>query len=111
MPGMWWELERLYKGKNVEIDKTRSFFVGDAAGRKDDFAGTDRKWATNVGLNFYTPEEYFLESPKQSFKMEGFESRILLQNRQFVSPMAALKLMQNRILVSHNPYIFTPPPN
>lgn len=37
-------------------DKDRSFFVGDAAGRKGDFAGTDRKWALNVGIKFYTPE-------------------------------------------------------
>ncbi len=38
------------------LDKEQSFFVGDAAGRKGDFAGTDRKWALNVGIKFYTPE-------------------------------------------------------
>jgi bifunctional polynucleotide phosphatase/kinase len=36
-----------------------SFFVGDAAGRSDDFADSDLKFATNVGLKFYTPEEVF----------------------------------------------------
>ena len=39
-----------------EIDKQSSFFVGDAAGRKDDFSGTDRKWALNVDIPFRTPE-------------------------------------------------------
>ena len=37
-------------------DKKRSFFVGDAAGRPKDFAGTDRKFAENIGLKFKTPE-------------------------------------------------------
>jgi len=46
---------------NNEEDKTESFFVGDAAGReypkgKPDFSSTDRKWALNIGLPFFTPE-------------------------------------------------------
>ncbi|KDQ24535.1 hypothetical protein PLEOSDRAFT_1046687, partial [Pleurotus ostreatus PC15] len=56
MPGMWTELERMVAEHGQEIDKDQSFFVGDAAGRKGDFAGTDRKWALNVGIKFYTPE-------------------------------------------------------
>jgi bifunctional polynucleotide phosphatase/kinase len=43
------------------LDKSSSFFVGDAAGRKypggkADFSSTDRKWAENIGLRFFTPE-------------------------------------------------------
>lgn len=42
---------------------TFSFFVGDAAGRaknwemgrRKDFSASDRKFAANIGLNFYTP--------------------------------------------------------
>ena len=78
MPGMWYEIERIFKEEGVEIgkrvhllyilhdshcgaDKSNSFFVGDAAGRqypksKGDFSSTDRKWALNVGLPFFTPE-------------------------------------------------------
>jgi len=79
MPGMWYELEKIFKDEGVEIrmfssvsfvysdgnqsyaDKDASFFVGDAAGRKypggkTDFSSTDRKWAENVGLKFLTPE-------------------------------------------------------
>ncbi|CAA7267972.1 unnamed protein product [Cyclocybe aegerita] len=64
MPGMWYEIERVFKEENVEIDKSSSFFVGDAAGRqygkgKADFSSTDRKWAENVGVKFYTPEVCF----------------------------------------------------
>ena len=69
---MWWELEKLYAGDNVTIgillcihnlyhantyiDKDRSFFVGDAAGRPGDHSAADRKLALNVGLQFFTPE-------------------------------------------------------
>lgn len=79
MPGMWNEIEKIYLGEGVQIgdsdisndielcahgfnsDKAESYFVGDAAGRqytnsKADFASTDRKWAQNVGLTFWTPE-------------------------------------------------------
>lgn len=43
-----------------------SFYCGDAAGRpakgkrKKDFSDTDRKFAINIGIKFYTPEMYFL---------------------------------------------------
>jgi bifunctional polynucleotide phosphatase/kinase len=73
MPGMWLELERIFAQDGITIgsfvallvpslfahrgqDKNTSFFVGDAAGRADDFASTDRKFALNVGVQFYTPE-------------------------------------------------------
>ncbi|KAI6164364.1 polynucleotide kinase 3 phosphatase-domain-containing protein [Pisolithus thermaeus] len=72
MPGMWYELERIFKEQGVEIDKASSFYVGDAAGRPDDFASTDRKWALNVGIPFYTPEVYFLKLPAASYSLPGF---------------------------------------
>ncbi len=77
MPGMWFELERIFAQEGITIgrpyfvspglsevnfllilvqDKKNSYFVGDAAGRADDFASTDRKFALNVGIQFYTPE-------------------------------------------------------
>jgi bifunctional polynucleotide phosphatase/kinase len=42
-----------------ELDFKKSFFCGDAAGRKGDFSDTDYKFALNCMLNFKTPEEYF----------------------------------------------------
>jgi gluconate kinase len=41
------------------IDMTHSFFVGDALGRKGDFADTDKGFAINCGLVYYSPEEFF----------------------------------------------------
>jgi len=40
-------------------DLSKSFLVGDAAGRKDDWSDNDKKLAQTVGLKFYTPEEIF----------------------------------------------------
>ncbi|KAF7302998.1 hypothetical protein MKEN_01262700 [Mycena kentingensis (nom. inval.)] len=78
--GMWEELEKQFADDGVQIDKSASFFVGDAAGRvfpeskvKKDFAGTDRKWALNVGVAFHTPEEYFLDqAPDPNVHLFGF---------------------------------------
>ena len=72
---MWYALESIYNSGDVQIgefhidsglikekpklpfqDIDASFYVGDAAGRSGDFAGTDRKFASNAGLKFFTPE-------------------------------------------------------
>jgi bifunctional polynucleotide phosphatase/kinase len=71
LPGMWYELERIYREDGIIIDKTASLFVGDAAGRKFDFAATDRKWASNIGIPFFTPEEYFLGAAPAPFTING----------------------------------------
>ena len=52
--GMW---DFYTKNRNVNYDE--SFYVGDAAGRKKDFSDSDLKFAENIGITFYTPEEYF----------------------------------------------------
>lgn len=36
-----------------------SFFVGDAAGREDDFSDSDKKFAEAVGLEFFTETDFF----------------------------------------------------
>jgi hypothetical protein len=40
----------------ILTDKNTSFFVGDAAGRPNDYSSSDRKWALNIGIPFFTPE-------------------------------------------------------
>ncbi|KAH9029373.1 polynucleotide kinase 3 phosphatase-domain-containing protein [Lactarius hengduanensis] len=72
MPGMWFELERIFAEEGVTIDKSASYFVGDAAGRAGDFASTDRKFALNIGVQFYTPEEYFLKIRPAPHTLPGF---------------------------------------
>ena len=65
--GMWDELlEDLDLDEGDGPNLGASFFVGDAGGRaarngvKADHACSDRDFASNVGVVFHTPEEYFL---------------------------------------------------
>lgn len=59
--GMWNYINSIFE---IDICKENSFFVGDAAGRikgwkkgaKCDFSCSDRKFAHNVGINFFTPD-------------------------------------------------------
>ena len=59
---------------NIKLDYKNSFYVGDAAGRlktktnKKDFACSDRMFALNANLKFYTPEEFFIEDYKDDRK-------------------------------------------
>lgn len=45
----------------MKVDKKESFFVGDAAGRGKDHGKSDKEFAANCGLTFYTEEEFFLK--------------------------------------------------
>lgn len=59
------------------LDMAESYFVGDAAGRKRDFACSDRQCAANIGIAFYTPEEYFLSQPAVPFSWGDFVPRAI----------------------------------
>ncbi|KAM0675194.1 hypothetical protein GVAV_001538 [Gurleya vavrai] len=48
-----------YVSKLINIDLSESFMVGDAAGRNNDHSDCDFKLAVNLGIRFYTPEEFF----------------------------------------------------
>ncbi|XP_013145078.1 PREDICTED: uncharacterized protein F21D5.5 [Papilio polytes] len=66
-PGMWQTLiEKKNDGLSVDMDSC--FYCGDAAGRvanwapgkKKDHSMADKLLAENLGLKFYTPEQFFL---------------------------------------------------
>ena len=44
---------------NDGINKEESFFVGDALGRKSDFSDSDKAFAENIGVKWYSPEDIF----------------------------------------------------
>ena len=45
--------------KDFSIDKSESFFVGDALGRKGDWSDSDKVFAENIGIKYISPEEMF----------------------------------------------------
>lgn len=64
------EMYRSFKETFGQVDLQNSFYVGDAAGRPMDHDDTDRTFAKNIGLQFYTPEEYFQGKPTEKFKLK-----------------------------------------
>jgi bifunctional polynucleotide phosphatase/kinase len=80
------DLRNIFNLDKIRISN-KSFFCGDAAGRispgvfkkkiypsstKGDFSDTDIKFALNIRLKFFTPEEVFLKDVSQiEFKLSG----------------------------------------
>jgi bifunctional polynucleotide phosphatase/kinase len=78
--GMWWLLTR--NNDSIEIDMSRSFYVGDAAGRKGDFSDTDLKFALNLGLKFYCDikmEENSFPNPVHPLEIANYANKYLDQ--------------------------------
>jgi bifunctional polynucleotide phosphatase/kinase len=50
--------------KKFKVDNQNTFYVGDAAGRTNDFSDSDIQFAKNINVKFYTPEEFFLNEQK-----------------------------------------------
>lgn len=65
-----------------ETDLSSSFYVGDAAGRpsskgrKRDHSDCDIKFAYNIGIPFFTPEEYFFGAKKLPIEFSFDPSKI-----------------------------------
>lgn len=58
---------------NIKINKEESFYVGDMAGRPTDKYDTDIKFALNLGVKFYVPEEFFLnDKTKIEYQLTGY---------------------------------------
>jgi len=85
--GMWEELREEFdlEGHGA-IDMDNSFYIGDAAGREKtdkrqkDHATSDRDLAANIGIEFQTPEEFFLGLETEPYS-HPFEPKEFLESR------------------------------
>ncbi|CAH0715595.1 unnamed protein product, partial [Brenthis ino] len=102
-PGMW-KLLVEKKNDNIPIDMHNSFFCGDAAGRvanwapgrKKDHSMADILFADNLGLTFYTPEQFFLghsisnvpmskpEFIPKDIKSEPFNEALIISEKELL---------------------------
>lgn len=80
--GMWHAMVKDLGG-DAQVDYESSSFCGDAAGRlkrqgaRADFSDSDRKFAINAGVRFFTPEMYFDGSNQtlDSTPLKGYDAR------------------------------------
>lgn len=94
--GMWTYLQDK-ENDDIPVDLMESFYVGDAAGRPDkwkprrkkDFSCSDRLFAINIGVKFYTPEEFFLSEKTAPFNMPDFDPRRLSMTDPLTEPPKA----------------------
>jgi len=76
--GMWEIFNKSYND-GIAVDMKKSIYVGDAAGRpatktkKKDFSDSDLKFAKNSGLEFHTPETFFLGEAPEVLETSGFD--------------------------------------
>ncbi|KAF7597450.1 hypothetical protein BBP40_003697 [Aspergillus hancockii] len=96
--GMWSEFLDDYDFDVSGVDLSNSVFVGDAAGRPNDHSQVDRGFASNAGVPFKTPEEFFLNAAPEPL-VEPFNPSLYTQSDQAddvsppFSPQSALELV------------------
>ncbi|KAL2828693.1 polynucleotide kinase 3'-phosphatase [Aspergillus cavernicola] len=76
--GMWREFVDDYDLDVTGVDTSESIFVGDAAGRPGDHSAVDRGFASNAGIPFKTPEEFFLNAAPYPV-VESFSPSVYVQ--------------------------------
>ncbi|EAT87754.1 hypothetical protein SNOG_05363 [Parastagonospora nodorum SN15] len=93
--GMWHEILDDYDLDGADaVDLENSLFVGDAGGREalaggvKDHSCVDRDFAANVGLPFYTPEEFFLHEEQRPFT-RSFDPTVYLKERELAQESAS----------------------
>jgi bifunctional polynucleotide phosphatase/kinase len=97
--GMW-DYMINNKFNNIGIDINNSFYCGDALGRSDDFADTDLKFALNIGLNIYSPEQLF--SKKKLMDLSNINNNNLINNIIFKPQLYFKKPKKLNIKQSNN---------
>ncbi|CAD6992745.1 unnamed protein product [Ceratitis capitata] len=93
LTGMWKHLVE-HRNDNIGIDLGKSFYVGDAAGRPESGSGktkrrkdhslADRRFAANIGVSFYTPEEHFLNRPTEQYLKPDYQPSEVVTNMNII---------------------------
>lgn len=81
MLGMW--SAHAEQNKDHIVNKSKSFYVGCLGGRKENWAkkktadasNADRLFAVNIGVKFFTPEEYFCGTRVAPYRFPKFNPR------------------------------------
>jgi bifunctional polynucleotide phosphatase/kinase len=89
----------------LDVSK-KVFYIGDAAGRKEDFSDSDRKFAFNLhlflryrfpndktGVPFATPEEFFLDKNMEERHWIGFDPREYCNESKFKEKLVLEELV------------------
>lgn len=98
--GMWEFVEQHLNGNGIEngnhiVNRKKSIYIGDMAGRDKDYASTDLLFAMNLGVSFlvpelfYYPDKYYknkiLDNEYKQFDSEYLISKIKKDDKQFKS--------------------------
>ncbi|RMZ90267.1 hypothetical protein DV736_g2499, partial [Chaetothyriales sp. CBS 134916] len=108
--GMWDELLEDYDLQSEGVvDMSQSFYVGDAAGReksgkrRKDHATSDRDLAANIGIDFKTPEEFFLDAQVEPYE-HAFEPKQWLKTENVSvnghAPLLFLKKHKQELVIA-----------
>jgi len=94
--------------KNKEINKSKSFFIGDALGRKSDFSDSDKVFADNIGIPYFPPEKIFVTGHFSSQKYDI--SQISLSNTSEIIimmgyPGSGKTTLSEEIIKTNNNYV------
>ncbi|KAL2355708.1 polynucleotide kinase 3 phosphatase-domain-containing protein [Cryomyces antarcticus] len=98
--GMWQQLIKDYEVEPADsVDLENSVFVGDAAGRlgsmnngaAKDHSCSDRDFASNVGIDFKTPEEFFLGEQPKPFVRLFDPAKYLVEATTMLTDAASLR--------------------
>jgi len=89
---MWDFMIKNHNG-GVQPDFNECTFVGDAAGRAKgwktgaakDFSCADRTFASNIGVKFATPEEFFLGEGSVAFEWDSIDPNTVLEGIKVVA--------------------------